>query len=158
MLVQPTLRIMESSCFGRALVDFERPFRPLAKHLLPACQTERALPDWFEAVNRDCRYQLTVIGSFAQAIVGEKIKGNRFSIKSNAPEVEVSWLITGIRSDAATLKRPFKLEEDKQQNERGFYLTPSAYDKHEERGVEWARNQRMMKQLKQQRLEVEQRK
>ena len=31
------------------------------------------LPDWFEALNKDFRYQLTVIGSFAQAIVADKI-------------------------------------------------------------------------------------
>ena len=31
-----------------------------------------ALPEWFEALNRDFRYQLTVIGQFAQAIVAEK--------------------------------------------------------------------------------------
>src|ERR1035437_3569359 len=31
------------------------------------------LPDWFETLNRDFRYQLTVIGQFAQAIVGSKV-------------------------------------------------------------------------------------
>ena len=29
------------------------------------------LPDWFEAENTDFRYQLTVIGAFAQAIVSQ---------------------------------------------------------------------------------------
>ncbi|MGB6676336.1 MAG: hypothetical protein WBE44_06580, partial [Terriglobales bacterium] len=31
------------------------------------------LPDWFETLNRDFRYQLTVIGQFAQAIVASEI-------------------------------------------------------------------------------------
>src|SRR5262249_19043693 len=30
-----------------------------------------ALPDYFEALNKDFRYQLTVIGQFAQAVVAE---------------------------------------------------------------------------------------
>jgi len=34
------------------------------------------LPEWFEALNRDFRYQLTVIGEFAQAIVSRKINKN----------------------------------------------------------------------------------
>jgi hypothetical protein len=72
-----------------------------------------ALPDWFESINKDLRYQLTVIGTFAQAIVAEKVKGNRFRIKTNAPNVEVSWQVTGVRSDAAMLKHPFKAEQTK---------------------------------------------
>src|SRR6202012_2405608 len=31
------------------------------------------LPDWFMALNKDFRYQLTVIGVFAQAIIEQKI-------------------------------------------------------------------------------------
>ena len=31
------------------------------------------LPEWFETLNRDFRYQLTVIGQFAQAIVASKV-------------------------------------------------------------------------------------
>src|ERR1041384_267383 len=37
-----------------------------------------ALPDWFEAINRDFRYQLTVIEAFAQVVIGEEIKANHF--------------------------------------------------------------------------------
>ncbi len=57
------------------------------------------MPDYFEALNRDFRYQLTVIGTFAQAIILEEIKGNRFKIKTDKPNVKVSWQITGIRRD-----------------------------------------------------------
>src|SRR5262249_7071802 len=38
------------------------------------------LPTYFEALNRDFRYQLTVIGQFAQAAVATEIRNNRFSI------------------------------------------------------------------------------
>jgi hypothetical protein len=59
-----------------------------------------ALPGYFEALNRDFRYQLTPIGQFAQAMVAEEIKGNRFLIKTSKPNVKVSWQVTGIRHDA----------------------------------------------------------
>ena len=57
------------------------------------------LPDYFESLNMDFRYQLTVIGQFAQAIIFEKIKDNQFKIKTDKPNVEVSWLVTGVRND-----------------------------------------------------------
>jgi hypothetical protein len=112
------------------------------------------LPSWFEALNSDFRYQLTVIGTFSQAIVAEKIKGNRFVIKTNAPVVEVSWQVTGVRSDATARKYHFEVEEEKGERERGYYANPDAYGQPEERGIEWARNPQLMQQMKQQRLEA----
>ena len=112
------------------------------------------LPEWFEAVNRDLRYQLTVIGTFAQAIVSEKVKHNRFTIRTNAPNVEVSWQVTGVRSDAVMLKHPFKAEEDKPERERGTYLNPEAYGRPEERGAAWVRYPEMMERLKEQRVQA----
>jgi hypothetical protein len=44
------------------------------------------LPDYFDSLNRDFRYQLTVVGQFAQAIVAEEVKENRFTIQTSAPE------------------------------------------------------------------------
>jgi hypothetical protein len=32
-----------------------------------------SLPHWFEALTKDARYQLTVIGTFAQAIIASEI-------------------------------------------------------------------------------------
>jgi len=58
------------------------------------------LPDWFEALNRDLRYQLTVIGLFAHAIVASEIGHNQFTIRTDKPNVKVSWQVTGIRQDA----------------------------------------------------------
>ena len=113
------------------------------------------LPDYFNALNKDFRYQLTVIGTFAQAIVGEKIKGNSFLIKTNAPNVEVSWQVTGIRQDPYANKHRIPTEEQKVERERGFYLYPNAYDQPEERGVEWARNPEMMRQMREARLKLD---
>jgi hypothetical protein len=114
------------------------------------------LPDWFEALNRDFRYQLTVVGQFAQAIVADEIKDNRFKIRTNAASVKVSWQVTGVRSDAHLQKHPFKAEENKPERERGTYLSPEAFNQPEERSVGWARHPELMRQLKQRRLEAEQ--
>ena len=106
------------------------------------------LPDWFEALNTDLRYQLTVIGTFAQAIVAEKVKHNRFVIKTNAPNVEVSWQVTGVRSDAAMLKHPFRAEQAKPEPDRGTYLNPEAFGQSVEKGVEWVRSPHLMRRIR----------
>ena len=112
------------------------------------------LPEWFDSLNRDLRYQLTVVGTFAQAIVAEKVKHNRFTIKTNLPNVEVSWQLTGVRSDAVMRSHPFKSEESKPERERGTYITPEVFGKPAERGAEWARNSRLMDPLNKQRGET----
>ena len=87
------------------------------------------LPDWFEALNRDFRYQLTVIGEFAQAIVAEKVHDNRFVIRSSIPGVEVSWQVTGIRQDDWANAHRIPLEVDKQGADKGRYLHPLEHGK-----------------------------
>ncbi len=80
------------------------------------------LPDWFEALNRDFRYQLTVVGQFAQAIVSEKVSGNKFRIMTDKPNVEVSWQVTGIRKDKFAEDNRIKIEEDKPAADKGKCL------------------------------------
>ena len=70
--------------------------------------------------------------------------------------MEVSWQVTGIRRDAFANKNRIKVEEEKPERERGYYLHPEAFDQPDERGVEWAHNPIMMQQLRQQRLEITQ--
>ncbi len=82
------------------------------------------LPDYFEALNDDFRYQLTVIGQFAQAIVGSEIRNNRFTINTSAPRVKVSWQVTGVRKDAWANAHRIQVEEIKPEAERGSYLHP----------------------------------
>jgi hypothetical protein len=113
------------------------------------------LPEWFEALNKGFRYQLTVIGTFAQAIVAEKVKGNRFTIKTTAPNVEVSWQVTGIRKDAFADKHRIPVEEMKNQTERGYLLHPDAFNQPEERGVQWARNSEAIRELEKTRVNAQ---
>jgi hypothetical protein len=77
------------------------------------------LPSYFEALNRDFRYQLTAIGEFAQAIVAEEVMDGRFKIKTDKPNVRVSWQITGIRQDAWANANRIEVEVEKSEGERG---------------------------------------
>jgi trimeric autotransporter adhesin len=96
------------------------------------------LPDYFEALNRDFRYQLTVIGQFAQAIVAKKISGNRFVIRTSKPGVEVSWQVTGIRHDAYADRYRVPVEEDKAAGEQGYFLHPEVFGQPESKGIPMA--------------------
>ncbi|HEY3266413.1 MAG TPA: hypothetical protein VGM37_05765 [Armatimonadota bacterium] len=91
------------------------------------------LPDYFQALNRDYRYQLTCVGEFAQAIVARKIDNNRFTIKTDKPNVEVCWQVTGIRNDAYARDHPMEVEPEKTEAERAHYLSPNEPDQPEGR-------------------------
>jgi cytoskeletal protein CcmA (bactofilin family) len=93
------------------------------------------LPDYFEALNGDFRYQLTVIGNFAQAAVTSEIESNRFTIKTDRPDVKVSWQVTGIRRDASAKAFSTSVEEEKPAAERGLFLHPEHYGHPRERGI-----------------------
>ena len=93
------------------------------------------LPNYFEALNRDFRYQLTPIGQFAQVIVAKKIANNRFVIRTSKPRVEVSWQVTGIRHDAYAAAHRIPVEEEKPLQERGKYLHPELFGAPAEKAV-----------------------
>ena len=85
------------------------------------------LPDWFQALNTDFRYQLTVIGQFAQAIVASKVANNQFRIQTDKPNVEVSWQVTGIRQDAFANANRVQVEVNKAPADHRHYLHPESY-------------------------------
>ena len=105
------------------------------------------LPDWFEALNQDFRYQLTVIGTFAQAMVAQEIKGNRFTVKTSTPNVKVSWQVTGIRHDAYANMHRIAVEERKAEGERGLYLHPDAFNQPESKSVHATKAPHQMEQM-----------
>ena len=112
------------------------------------------LPDWFEAVNTDFRYQLTVIGQFAQAIVAGEIANHQFAIKTDQPNVRVSWQVTGVRQDAFAKAHPLQVEVDKPDKERGFCIHPELYGAPVEKGLEWANYPERMKRMKETRARI----
>lgn len=81
------------------------------------------LPRWFEALNRDFRYQLTAIGSAAPGLfIKQGVEGNRFVIAGGAPGQRVSWQVTGIRHDAYARAHPIRVEVAKRGDEVGRLL------------------------------------
>jgi len=109
------------------------------------------LPEWFETLNRDFRYQLTTIGQPAQAWIASKIANHSFTIKTDKPNVEISWQVTGIRQDPWANAHRIPVELEKNARERGHYLHPEIYGAPEEMSIEWARHPDMMKRLKEMR-------
>lgn len=87
------------------------------------------LPSYFEPLNTDFRYQLTVIGDFARAVVAEEIKDNAFTIRTDSGRVKVSWQVTGVRQDAWAQANRIEPEQKKPKEERGKYLHPELFGK-----------------------------
>jgi len=106
------------------------------------------LPEWFETLNRDFRYQLTVIGQFSQAIVASKVANHQFAIKTDKPNVEVSWQVTGIRQDAWANAHRIPLEVPKADRDRGLYLHPELFGAPAEKNIGLAHHPMMQKLLK----------
>jgi len=94
-----------------------------------------SLPEYFQALNRDFRYQLTCIGGFAPVYVAEEISGNRFQIAGGDPGMKISWQVTGIRHDPVAQAGRIEAETMKPASERGKYLNPEAYGQPESMGV-----------------------
>jgi hypothetical protein len=95
------------------------------------------LPEYFEALNMEFRYQLTVIGSFAQAIISKKVQNNRFEIATNQPNIEVSWMVTGVRHDAYANMNRIPNAVEKESANRGKYLHPAAFNLPVSRGINY---------------------
>ena len=76
------------------------------------------LPDYFLALNKDYRYQLTPIGAFANLFISKEIEpcgvdASCFSIAGGAPGLKVSWQVTGIRNDTYARNNPIVVVTDK---------------------------------------------
>jgi hypothetical protein len=92
------------------------------------------MPAWFEALNRDFRYQLCALGAPGPGLhVADKVRDNRFRIAGGSPGLEVSWQVTGIRKDAFAEAHRIPVEQDKPERERGTYLHPSEHGMPKER-------------------------
>jgi len=85
------------------------------------------LPSYFCALNIDYRYQLTCIGDFANVCVLNEIDDNKFTIKSDKPNIKVSWQVTGIRNDLYARKYRIIDEVDKEDDNVGTYLHPELF-------------------------------
>jgi hypothetical protein len=106
------------------------------------------LPDWFGALNKDFRYQLTAIGAPAPNLyIAEEISDDaattsnynnnksRFKIAGGTSGMKVSWQVTGIRKDPWANTHRIRVEEDKPAKERGYYTYPDLYGEAAEKGI-----------------------
>jgi hypothetical protein len=112
-------------------------------------KAEIELPNWFGALNKDFRYQLTAIGAPGPNLyIAEEISdkttnysrsnnnnNSRFKIAGGTSGMKVSWQVTGIRKDPWANANRIQVEEDKPAKERGYYLHPDLYGQQEEKGI-----------------------
>jgi hypothetical protein len=68
--------------------------------------------------------------------VGSEIANNRFTIRTDKPNVKVSWQVTARRSDPYMRAHPFQAEQAKTGLEQGRYVTPQAYGKPASDGID----------------------
>jgi hypothetical protein len=96
-------------------------------------QAQVSLPDYFEVLNRDHRFQLTTIGQLAMATVEGEVRDNAFTIRTDKPGVTVSWQVTGVRQDSWAEAHRITVEEDKPSQENGSFLHPELFGQQADR-------------------------
>ncbi len=95
-----------------------------------------ALPAWFQALNRDFRYQLTAIGTAQPGLfISREVENNSFTIAGGVPGARVSWQVTGIRHDAWANAHRIPVEQDKLGSEKGRYLAPLEHGQPAEKAI-----------------------
>ena len=67
--------------------------------------------------------------------------------RCNAPNVKVSWQVTGVRQDAYARANPLVVEQEKDARTRGYYIHPELFGEPAERQIEWARHPQAMRHL-----------
>ncbi|MFI9328834.1 hypothetical protein ACIGZJ_14950 [Kitasatospora sp. NPDC052868] len=106
------------------------------------------LPDWFEALNEDFRYQLTALGAPAPELhVSREVGDHSFAVAGGGPGQRVSWQVTGVRADAWARGHPLVTEEEKPPAEQGYFLHPGEHGEPPERGIVAARRQVPLRQV-----------
>jgi hypothetical protein len=103
------------------------------------------LPAYFEALNKDFRYQLTPIGSPGPNLfIAQEISGNRFKIAGGSPGMKVSWQVTGIRHDPYAEAHRIHVEVEKTGKEKGKYIHPKEYGVSETLGIDYEAHQKIV--------------
>ena len=97
------------------------------------------LPDWFDALNENFRYQLTCIGGYAPVYIESEVNNNSFTIAGGTSGMKISWQLTGVRKDPYALFHPIELEVLKDAEEIGLYSHPEVYGKPKELGIDYVR-------------------
>ncbi len=102
------------------------------------------LPDYFESLNIEYRYQLTTIGQFADAIIKEEVAQNKFVIQTDKPHVKVSWQVTGVRNDKWAQAHRVVPEVEKAEEDKGLYLHAEEYGLPKEKSMDYIHHMKPM--------------
>jgi hypothetical protein len=112
------------------------------------------LPDWFEAINEECRYQLTPIGAPSPDLhVAQEVTDNQFGIAGGKPGAKISWQVTGTRRDPWARANPMVVAEVKDEHDTGFYVHPELYGQPRESRTSWRGNSEALRQLEESRAQ-----
>jgi len=94
------------------------------------------LPAYFEALNKDFRYQLTSIGrSQPNLYVADEIQNLQFRIAGGKPHAKASWQVTGVRQDPLANANRVIPEVEKEPQAKGYYLHWAAYKQPAEKSL-----------------------
>ncbi|MCC6282504.1 MAG: hypothetical protein IT262_18005 [Saprospiraceae bacterium] len=93
------------------------------------------LPDYFEALNKDFRYQLTCVGSFAPVFIQQEITNNQFVIAGGSAGLKISWQVMGVRNDPWFRDHPYQSIVEKKGSEKGRYYYPEGYGQAVEQAI-----------------------
>jgi hypothetical protein len=86
------------------------------------------LPDYFESLNKNYRYQLTAIGAPGPRLyIAQEVNNNQFRVAGGESGMKVSWEVTGVRNDAYARQNRVQVEAQKPSAKQGTYLHPEAY-------------------------------
>jgi hypothetical protein len=101
------------------------------------------MPDWFEDLNKDLRYQLTSIGGPAPDLhVKTELEGSQFTVAGANPNQKICWQVTGTRKDAWANAHRIEVEQDKPTKERGTYLFPKGFGQPEAKRLGYEKHTR----------------
>ena len=102
-------------------------------------EAEVKLPEWFQALNSDFRYQLTCLGGYAPVYIAGEIHDHGFTIAGGRAGMKISWQVTGTRQDVWAKAHRVRVESEKPVAEQGYYLAPELHGESEEKSIRWAR-------------------
>ena len=86
--------------------------------------------------------------------MADENQNHQFSIRTNVPNVKVSWQVKGVLQDAWAKAHPLVVEREKEAQLRGFYIHPELYGAPPEKQIEWARRPQHMKRMQEYRQQM----
>ncbi|HEX9657338.1 MAG TPA: hypothetical protein VGB89_10555, partial [Bacteroidota bacterium] len=97
------------------------------------------LPEYFDQINKDFRYQLTPVGSAAPNLhIAEEIQNNRFRIAGGNSGQKISWRVEALRNDLWVRQHGAPVDVEKSNEHRGKYLQPELFGQPMELGIHYS--------------------